>query len=186
RWVERVPQTREGQRFVEAGTEHDALARLDVAAELFELALGCRSGRERLQVAPELRRVPPAPVLDRGDRADADPEVVAAEPVGEVVPRAKVSPLRGCATEVRRRVPAVTGSRQDGLDALEVVLHRVGLPAQLLSPGVGEACPRLRLELVAGQMLRLERESVAEIGLEVGGLLARDPDGDIDRDGVIV
>ena len=67
-------------------------------------------------------------------------------------------------------------------DALEVVLHRVGLPAELLSPGMGEARSRLRLELVAGEVLRLEREGVAEVGLEIGGALAGNPVDEIERD----
>ena len=104
-----------------------------------------------------------------------------AEPVAEVVLRAKVPHVVGAA-EVRRLVPAVAGAGQRGDDALEVVLHRVGLPAELLSPGMGEARPRLRLELVAGQVLRLERERVAEVGFEIGGALARDPVDEIERD----
>jgi hypothetical protein len=38
-----------------------------------------------------------------------------------------------------------------------------------------EASPRLRLELVAGEVVRLERERVVEVAGEVGGALARDP-----------
>src|SRR4051794_4673003 len=47
---------------------------------------------------------------------------------------------------------------------------------------MGEARPRLRLELVAGEMLRLEREGVSEVRFEVGGALARDPVDEIERD----
>ena len=47
---------------------------------------------------------------------------------------------------------------------------------------VGEAGARLRLELVRGDVLRLEREGIVEIGLEVGGLLARDAVDEIERD----
>src|SRR5207244_10777561 len=115
------------------------------------------------QLAAAPRRVPPAPGLDCRNRADADAEVVASEPVREVVLRAKVPLVRSRVAEVRRLVPAVAGPGQDGDDALEVILHRVGLPAELLSPGVGEARPRLGFELVAGQVLRLERERVAEV-----------------------
>ena len=179
--VERLPDARERQRLVEAEPEHDALPRADGLVERLELALGRPARRERLQVAPELRRVPPALALDCRDRADPDAEVVVGEPVAEVVPRAEVASRLGAA-EVGRLVPAVAGAAQPGDDALEVVLHRVGLPGQLLSPGVGEARPRLRLELVAGEVLRLERERVAEVGLEVGGALAGDPVDEIERD----
>src|SRR5207253_4339056 len=92
------------------------------------------------------------------------------------------------AAEVRRLVPAVAGSGQPRDDPLEVVLHRVGLACQLLSPGVGEARPRLRLELVAGEVLRLEREGVVEVGGEIGGALAGDPvdeiEGDVVKSGI--
>jgi hypothetical protein len=47
---------------------------------------------------------------------------------------------------------------------------------------VGEARARLRLELVAGEVLRAERERLAQVGLEVGGALARDPVDEIERD----
>ena len=47
---------------------------------------------------------------------------------------------------------------------------------------VCEPRPRLRLELVAGEVLGLEREGVREIGIEVGGALARDPVDEIERD----
>src|SRR6202008_2097124 len=53
---------------------------------------------------------------------------------------------------------------------------------ELGSPGMGEARPRLRLELVAGEVLRLELERVVEVGLEVGGGLARNPVDEIERD----
>ena len=96
--------------------------------------------------------------------------------------RAEVPPFRVRAAEVRRLVPAVTGSGQPRDDPLEVVLHRVGLACELSSPGVGEARPRLRLELVAGQVLRLERERVAEVRLQIGGALAGDPVDEIERD----
>ena len=36
----------------------------------------------------------------------------------------------------------------------------------------GEARTRLRLELVAGEVLGLEREGLREVGVEVGGALA--------------
>jgi hypothetical protein len=58
---------------------------------------------------------------------------------------------------------------------LEVELHRVGLALQLGAVRVGEARPRLGLQLVARQVLRLERKRLGEVGIEVGGALARDP-----------
>src|SRR5204863_7160053 len=42
--------------------------------------------------------------------------------------------------------------------------------------------PRLRLELVAGKVLRLECERLLEIGVEIGGALTRDPVDEIERD----
>ena len=47
---------------------------------------------------------------------------------------------------------------------------------------MGEARPRFGLELVAGQMLRPERECVTEVGIQVGGALAGDPVDEIERD----
>ena len=47
---------------------------------------------------------------------------------------------------------------------------------------VGEARARLGLELVAGEVLRPERERLVEIAVEVGGALARDPVDEIERD----
>src|SRR5207237_2638784 len=100
--VECRPQPGERQGLVEPEAEHDALPCLHTRIEALDLALGGPSGRERFQVAPEPRRVPPAPVFDCADRADPKPEVVAAEPVGEVMQRAEVPPLRVRAAEVRR------------------------------------------------------------------------------------
>ena len=98
------------------------------------------------------------------------------------MPRAEVPPVRVHAAEVRRLVPAVAGTGQPCDDALEVVLHRVGLARQLSSPGMGEARPRLRLELVTGEVLRRERERVVQVGLEIGGALAGDPVDEVERD----
>ena len=47
---------------------------------------------------------------------------------------------------------------------------------------VREPRSRLGLELVAGEVLGLERESVGEIRLEVGGALARNPVDEVERD----
>ena len=47
---------------------------------------------------------------------------------------------------------------------------------------MGEARPRLRLELVTGVVLRRERERVVQVGLEIGGALAGDPVDEVERD----
>ena len=47
---------------------------------------------------------------------------------------------------------------------------------------VREARTRLRLELVAREVLRLERERLGEVALEVGGALAGDPVEEIEAD----
>ncbi len=48
--------------------------------------------------------------------------------------------------------------------------------------GVREPRARLRLELVAGEVLGLEREGLGEVRVEVGGALARDAVDEIERD----
>ena len=48
--------------------------------------------------------------------------------------------------------------------------------------GVREARARLRLQLVRGDVLGLERERLGEVALEVGGALARDAVDEIERD----
>ena len=67
-------------------------------------------------------------------------------------------------------------------DQLEVRLHRLGLPLELASVGVREAGARLRLQLVGGEVLGLERQGLGEVAFEVGGALARDPVDEIERD----
>src|SRR5205085_11237540 len=118
------------------------------------------------------------------DRADPDAGVVAPEPVAEVVPRTQVTPTgrRQVETEVRGLVPAVAGSDESLDDQLEVVLHRLSLALELGSVRVREAGARLRLELVAGQVLRLERERFGEVAAQVGGALTRDAVDEIERD----
>src|SRR5215210_1624174 len=148
---------------------------LDEAEARWPLARG--EGRE---VDREPRRRPPAHTGDRRDGADAEAQVVAAVPVGEVVPRAQVAGVG--AAEVRGLVPAVAGAGERRDDALEIGLQRVGLPRELLAVGVREARARLRLELVAGEVLRLERERLGEVGLEVGGALAGDAVDQVERD----
>ena len=139
--------------------------------ELLELALRPLTAAERCEIARQARRVPPAQAADGRDGADADPEVVATEPVAEVVVGPQVAGAVGAA-EVRGLVPAIAGARQRLDDALEVVLHRLGLPLELVAVGVGEARPRLRLELVTGEVLRLERDRLGEVSLEIGDALA--------------
>src|SRR6185369_11110947 len=120
----------------------------------------------------ESRRRAPAAALDRRHGPDPEAEVVAGAPVGEVVPRAEVARL--FATEVRGLVPAVASRGQPRDDAFEVRLHLLGLARELRPVRVGEARARLRLELVAGEVLRLQCEGRREIGLQIGGALARD------------
>ena len=48
--------------------------------------------------------------------------------------------------------------------------------------GVREAGARLRFELVRGDVLRLERQCLGEVALELGGLLARDAVDEIEGD----
>src|SRR5581483_10957882 len=100
---------------------------------------------EGRQVAAQRRGVPPAPVLDCADRAHAEAEVVPAEPVAEVVPGPQVA--RAEPGEAGRLVPAVAGLRQRLDDLLEVALHALGLPLELLPVGVREARSRLRFQL---------------------------------------
>ena len=84
--------------------------------------------------------------------------------------------------EVRGLVPAVPGAGQRLDDPLEVVLHRLGLPLELLAVRVREARARLRLELVAGEVLRLERDRLREVALEVGRALAGNAVDQVERD----
>src|SRR4029079_16070200 len=59
---------------------------------------------------------------------------------------------------------------------------RLRLAFELVAPGVRESRARLRLELVQGEVLRCERRSLRKIVVEIGGLLARDPVDEIERD----
>src|SRR5207249_795874 len=111
-------------------------------------------------------------------------EVIATEPVREVVPRPVIGRAGGRArpTEVGGLVPAVAGGRQPLDDALEVPLHRVRLPRELIPEGMGETRPRLRLELVARKVVRLQRERGVEVAVEIGGALAGDAVDEVKRD----
>src|SRR5207244_2057132 len=57
-----------------------------------------------------------------------------------------------------------------------------GLALELPSVRVREAGARLRFELVAREVLGLERQRLGEIGDEIGGALARDPVDEIEGD----
>ena len=105
-------------------------------------------------------------------------------PVGEVVARPEVrrSRRRAGPAEVRRLVPAVAGRGQPIDDLLEVALHRVGLARKLIPEGMGEARPRLGLELVARKVVRLERERLVEVAVEIGGALAGNAVDEVERD----
>ena len=85
-------------------------------------------------------------------------------------------------TEVRCLVPAVAGRRQRLDDSLEVPLHRLGLAHELVTPGMGEPRARFCLELVEGEVLGRECQSLRKIMVEVGGLLARDAVDEVQRD----
>ena len=104
-------------------------------------------------------------------------------PVGQIVVCPHVAPAHECRppAEVRRLVPAVAGARQRLDDALEIRLHRVGLPRELRAVGVREAGPRLGLELVAGQVLRPERERLVEVARQIGGALAGNAVQEVER-----
>jgi hypothetical protein len=84
--------------------------------------------------------------------------------------------------EVRRLVPAVAGADERLDDALEVVLHRLRLALELHAVCMRESRPRLRLELVARKVLRLELERRCEIAVEIGGALAWNPVDEVERD----
>ena len=137
----------EPERLIEAEAEHDALPRCCPGLELLELPLRPLAAAERGEVARQARHVPPAQAANGREGADADPEIVAAEPVAEVVAGPQVAFGVGAA-EVRGLVPAVTGVGEGSDDALEVVLHRLALALELLAMGVREPRSRFGLELV--------------------------------------
>ena len=86
------------------------------------------------------------------------------------------------AAEVRRLVPAVARAGQRLHDLLGVALHRLRPPEELGAVRVGESRSGLRLELVAGEVLRLQPQGVREVRVEIGGALARDPVDEIEGD----
>ena len=95
--AERSPPTR--QRLVEPEAEHHAFARPRLVVQELDLAVVVP-----LEVAGELRRVAAALVAERRHGADAEAEIVVAEPVAEVVLGALAVPA-----EVGGLVPAVPG-----------------------------------------------------------------------------
>src|SRR5205814_2196940 len=127
--------------------EHDSLSRAGFVVEHFDFSRRSARGTQRIQVPRQARLVPVSNATDRRHRTHAEAEVVTSTPVAEVVPGAKVatlSPFRP-ETEVRCLVPAVARRRQRVDDPLEVVLHRVALPPELLAVETREAGARLCL-----------------------------------------
>jgi hypothetical protein len=139
------------------------------------------SSRECRHVSTDARRVPPAQAGDGRDRADPDPEIVAPEPVPEIVVSPQIA-IRVRPAEVRGLVPAVAGAGEGLHDRLEIGLHRVRLPDQLVAVGVREARPGLRLELVAREVLRAERDRGVEVARQIVGALARDAVDQVERE----
>jgi hypothetical protein len=174
----------EHDRLVEAEAEKQPLARPRDDVESLDLSRRGIAGEERGGVAARAWEVAPADAAERRDRADADPQVVATPPVREVVacPEIPAARFARVEAEVGGLVPAVPGGRQRLDDLLEVALHRLGLPGELVPVRVGEAGTRLRLELVAGEVLGLEHQSLGEVVLEIGGALAGDSVDEIERD----
>jgi hypothetical protein len=86
------------------------------------------------------------------------------------------------AAEVGRLVPPVAGSDEGLHHPLEIALHGLRLASELGSPGVDEPRPRLGLELVTGQVLRLQSQSRSEIPLQVGAALTGNSVDEIQRD----
>src|SRR5215211_3692119 len=78
---------------------------------------------------------------------------------------------RRSSAEVGGLVPPVAGSDEGFDHLLEIALHRLRLADELGSPVVDEPRPRFGLELVAGEVLRLQSQSRSEIALKVGGAL---------------
>ncbi len=171
RQVEAVAHGRDVDRLVQAQPEQDPLVEALLRRELLVEAQRRLAASQHLDVRREPRAVPSAKEPERRDRADADPEVVLPLPDREVVPAATV-----VAAEVRGLVPAVARGLEPLDDVLVVVLEQLGLALELGAVGEGEARPRLRLELVAGEVVGLERERLVDVAVERGTRLARDPE----------
>ena len=65
---------------------------------------------------------------------------------------------------------------------MAIDLQRVALAGELIPEGMCEARPGLGLELVAGQVLRIEGERLFQVAPKVGGALAGDPVDEVERD----
>ena len=157
---------------------------LDDLVQRLRLPRRARALRQRLEVGRKPRRVAVPDRADSGHGADPETHVVASEPVGEVVPRPEVPPAAalGPPAEVRRLVPAIAGPGQRLDDVLEIPLQRLALAGELIPEGMCEPCPGLGLELVAGQVLGLEGEGLAQVTSKVGGALAGDAVDQVERD----
>ena len=109
--VQNCAQPLDEERLVEPEAEHHALALPDVERERLELTLRPAPVCERGNVSGQPGRVAPAATFDCRNRADPDAEVVATEPVGQVVARTEVATVCavGRPAEVRGLVPAVPG-----------------------------------------------------------------------------
>ncbi len=175
---------RDDDRLVEPQAEQKALSSTRRSVDRLELARRRGAGRERLDVPRQAWKVPAPDAGQRGDGSDPDAEVVVSVPVAEVVPRAKIASARTTTleAEVRGLVPAVAGRAERVDDLLEVALQRVALTHELVAMCVREACPGLRLELVARQVLRFQREGFGQIEGEIGGALAGNAVDEIERD----
>src|SRR5207245_6925692 len=102
--IEDLRQLTEDQRLIETQAQHHTLAPSDLDRKRLNLTVRSRSGPERLDVRGQPRRVPPAPSLDRRHRANAKAEIVAPQPVREIVLRAQLAISRPA--EVGGLVPA--------------------------------------------------------------------------------
>src|SRR5205809_3218725 len=182
--IQRLLEPHQLQWLVQAQAEKHPLTKPDVELEVLGLPRRTHTCLERRDVAANSRRVAPPRLFDCRDRAHAEAEVVMAPPVAEVVARPEVAPARQLLphAEVRGLVPAVPGAAQRVDHALEIALHRLRLAGELLAVRVREPRSRLRLELVAGEMLRLEREGLVEVALQIGGALARNPVDEVEAD----
>ena len=147
------------------------------ARQLLERARRRRAALERVDEARQRGPVGAPLEPERGDGADADAEVVAARPVGQVVLRAPV-----VAAEVRGLVPAVARRAEARDHVLVVILQQLGLARQLGAVAVREARAGLRLELVVGEVLGLQRECLVDVAVELGAAHARHAEEQVERE----
>src|SRR5581483_2960430 len=159
----------ERERLVEAEPEHEALDQAHVVGQLLDLPRRPFAALQGGEVPRERRRVPHPAILDCADGADAETQVVAAEPVAEVVPGPKVATAGSFRweAEVRGLVPAVAGAGERLDDLFGVDLHGLSLALELLTVCVREARSGLRFELVGGDVLGFERQDLGEVASEV-------------------